>query len=330
MKLAVTGGHGFLGSHVTEAALAAGADVRVVASPWGTLERLDEVDPEGARLEVVRADVTDLDAVRAALRGCDAVVHAAALVTDHGRWRAFDAVNVRGSANVARAATELEIDRVVLLSSVAVWRYVGIHGDDPRTRPRDRTRPGYGASKRLAEDAVLAHANEPVIVRPALWPYGRRDPVLPRVVATLRRGALPLLDGGRARLQTVDARWLGRVIVAAATRPEAAGRSYLVADAGEVTWDALLSTVAQLVGAPAPRLRLPGAPVRWVAPLIEAAWTWFSLPGDPIVTRYRAELMRGDVVFGAGAVEAELGLAPDRDRDAALRDALASFGALAR
>ena len=327
MRIAITGGHGFLGSHVAEVALADGHAVTVVASPWGRLDRLDALQAGRDRLEVRRADVTDLAALRAAFAGSDAVVHAAARVADYGRWTDFETVNVRGTANVADAASAVGIERVVLISSVAVWRYSGIHGDDPRTRPRDRVEPGYGASKRQAEDALVARAKAPVIVRPALWPYGRRDPVLARVVDALRRGLVPLLDGGRARVQTVDARFLSRVVLAAATHPVAAGRSYLAADEGSIRWAELLALVAELADAPAARLRVPGAPVRWIAPLVEAAWTRLPLPGEPPVTRYRASLMHRDVVFDASAVREELGVTPDRDRATALADAIAGIQA---
>ena len=321
MRLAITGGHGFLGSHVVADALEHGHDVVVVASPWGRLDRLAP-HRDAERLEVRRHDIRDAADVRGAFDGCDAVIHAAARVADHGPWEAFEAVNVRGTRNVVTAAREAGIDRLVFVSSVAVWRYVGLDGVDPRRRPPDRERPGYGSSKRLAEAIVTAEAGEPVIVRPALWPYGRGDATLARVVRALRRRQLPLIDGGHARLQTVDARYLARVLVVAAERRAAAGRSYLVADDGVVSWSELLTLVADVAGAPRPRWSLPGSFVAGLAPLVEDGWLRLGLPGEPPLTRYRAELMRSDIVFDASAVRDELELAPLRDREDALRDAL--------
>lgn len=321
MKLAITGGHGFLGAHVVTDALEHGHEVVVVASPWGRLDRL-AAQRDDARLEVRRHDLRSAAGMSGAFDGCDAVVHAAARVADHGSWEAFEAVNVRGTRNVVTAAREAGIARLVFVSSVAVWRYVGLDGVDPRRRPPDRERPGYGRSKRRAETIVNEEATEPVIVRPALWPYGRRDPTLARVVRALRRRQLPLIDGGRARLQTVDARYLARVLVVSAERHEAAGRSYLVADDGVVSWAELLSLVADLAGAPRPRWSLPGGAVAAVAPVVEDGWLRLGLPGEPPLTRYRAELMRSDIVFDASAVRDELDLAPLRDRTHALSDAL--------
>jgi len=321
VKLAVTGAHGFLGSHVVDAARLAGADVVAMISPWGRPERLAAHAHDPA-VRLVRADVTDAASLTGVFDGVDAVVHAAARVADHGPWRAFHRVNVEGSAHVARAAVRSGVKRVVLVSSVAVWRYRGISGDDPRTRPRDQYVLPYGRSKVLAEEVVRAEAPEPVVVRPALWPYGTRDPNFARVATALRRGILPLVDGGRAHLQTVDAALLARALVACAHDPVAIGRSYLVADPGTPTWRELFGQIAELLGVAPPRLSLPGGPLEAVAPAVESAWTSLRLPGEPPLTRYRAGLMRRAVVLDASAVADELNVHPTRTRRVALEAAL--------
>jgi len=324
VRLAVTGAHGFLGSHVVDAARSAGADVVAMISPWGRPDRLAAHAHDPA-VRLVRADVTDPASLGGVFDGADAVVHAAARVADHGPWRAFHRVNVEGTANVVRAAARSGAGRVVLVSSAAVWRYRGIHGDDPRRRPRDQHVLPYGRSKLLAEDVVREGAPEPVVVRPALWPYGTRDPNLARVAGALRRGLLPLVDGGRARLQTVDATFLARTLVACAADPVAAGRAYLVADPGTPTWRELFDEIAALLGVPGPRLSLPGGVLEAVAPAAEAAWSSLRIAGEPPLTRYRAGLMRSDVVLDDAAVAAELGLRPTRTRHAALAAALADL-----
>ena len=80
---------------------------------------------------------------------------------------------------------------------------------------------------------------------------------------------------------------------------------------------------AALLRVDPPRLSLPGAVLEAVAPAVERGWAAARLAGEPPLTRYRASLMRRDVVFDAGAVTAELGLRPGRSRRRALREALA-------
>lgn len=321
MKIAVTGAHGFVGSHVVDAARRDGHPVMALVSPWGTLDRLAAHASDDA-VEIRRGDVTEPASLAGVFDGCDAVVHAAARVRDFGRWETFERVNVDGTSAVVAEATAAGIRRIVFVSSVAVWRYSGIRGDDPRERPRDEDRLPYGRSKALGEDIVTRDAAEPVIVRPALWPYGRRDATLARIVRALERRILPLVDGGDARLQTVDVAFLARVLVAVCHHPSAVDRSYLVADEGSLSWRELFDEMASILGVPPPRLVVPGALARAVAPAIEAAWVRSGLPGEPPLTRYRAGLMRDDVVFDASSVRDELGLRPHRSRAAALRTAL--------
>lgn len=319
----VTGAHGYLGSHAVAALLRAGHRVRAVISPWGSPLRLDRLR-DGGLLPHVRADITDPASLTGAFDGCDAVIHAAARVADHGPWSAFFDANVHGTRVVCNEAVRAGASRVVLLSSIAVFRYRGFSGEDPRRLPRDADAFAYGRSKRLAEDAVMELAPEAVIVRPALWPYGEGDTSLARVTAAVRRGVFPLVDGGECRLQTVDARFLADVLAHCTVADAAVGRSYLVADEGAPRWRDLILEIAGLLDAPEPRLRLPGAPLETLAAWTEDAWARWAPDMEPPLTRYRAGMMRRDVVLDATAVQRELGLAPTRTRSEALRQALAA------
>ena len=134
MRLLVTGGSGFLGSHVVDAARAAGHTVRsldVRPSPWST--RADEE---------VEGDVRDPDVVTRAAAECDAIVHLAAVADLAAAERdpaAAEAVNVGGTANVLAAARAAGIDRVLHASSIYVHA---------------RTGGAYRATKRAAEALV--------------------------------------------------------------------------------------------------------------------------------------------------------------------------------
>ena len=79
MKVLVTGGAGFIGSHVADGLVAAGREVRVLDN--FSSGRRENLSGAALEAEVVEGDVRDLDAVRAAAGGCDAVVHLAALVS---------------------------------------------------------------------------------------------------------------------------------------------------------------------------------------------------------------------------------------------------------
>lgn len=120
MKVLVTGATGFVGAHTVAALLAAGHDARLLVR---TPERVaPALAPLGVadQVEIISGDVTDASSVRTALAGCDAVIHAAALVTfDRREAERARHVNVEGTRTVLTEASQAGLDPVVYVSSVS-------------------------------------------------------------------------------------------------------------------------------------------------------------------------------------------------------------------
>ena len=166
----VTGGTGLLGRHVVQALRAAGDDVRLLARDPGSV---------AAGCEVVAGDVGDRVAVRSALRSVRAVYHLAA-VTE--KWRRdpgeFERVNVDAAVELARAAAECGVERVVHVSSFTVFGPSGATGaasasgsegvvDERAVAPTANLQNDYQRSKhrahvRLAE--LAANGSAPVVI----------------------------------------------------------------------------------------------------------------------------------------------------------------------
>lgn len=305
MKVLVTGAHGFIGSHLAEKLVAEGASVRALVTPWGKLDNLHSVRHS---VEVVRADLTEPDSLRGVCGGVDLVYHAAARVADYGPAGPFFRTNVQGTGNLLREAERARVGRLVLVSSVAVHRYTGFRDADPRTLPRDGDVNAYARSKAEAERLVDRADLETVVVRPGLWPFGPRDPNFRQVAEALKGGLFPLVDGGRAVINTAYAENLVAGLWLAGTVPGAAGRLYLVADAGQPSWRALLTELARLLRAPPPRLSLPGWLSEPLGRTVEGAYR--VADAEPPLTRYRGALMRRDVHLSTAAAEAELEYKP--------------------
>ncbi len=310
MKALVTGAHGFIGSHLCEALLAEGAEVKALVSPWGNLGNLSAILGD-SRLTLLRADITDSESLRGSCEGAQVVFHAAARVADWGPWEAFYKTNVKATEYLLREAERAGVKRLVLVSSVAVHRYTGFTHADPRKVPTDGDINAYARSKVLAEKVVMAGGLEPVIVRPGLWPFGARNPEFRQAVGALKRGLLPLVDGGQAVINTAYVENLVHGLILAGTVPQAAGKIYLIADEGRISWRELFGELAEVLGAPQPRLSVPGSLLEPLGGMLETAYATF-LPGKkPPLSRYGGALMRRSVHFSTIAAQEELGYAPE-------------------
>src|SRR5262249_14563899 len=133
--------------------------------------------------EIVEGDISDDASVTAAVRGVDAVVHAAARVQTTGPWEAFAEANVRGTRRVIRAAQAAGVGRIIYISSLSVYAVpndgVTITEDSPYESESD-ARGHYSRSKLAADRLALfeARLGAPVVVlRPGLlYGPGRRPP----------------------------------------------------------------------------------------------------------------------------------------------------------
>jgi UDP-N-acetylglucosamine/UDP-N-acetyl-alpha-D-glucosaminouronate 4-epimerase len=210
MKVLVTGGAGFIGSHVADRFLAAGREVRVLDNfSSGRRENLDGAAREA---EVVEGDVRDADAARAAAAGCDAVVHLAALVSVPASIAdplASHEINARGTLNMLLAARAVGARRFVFASSAAVYG----PGAEPPNREDAAPAPisPYGADK-LAGEAYCsamwgAFGLETVVLRyfnvfgPRQDPASEYAAVIPRFVEAFHAGRSPTIygDGEQSR-----------------------------------------------------------------------------------------------------------------------------------
>ncbi|MDB5100439.1 MAG: nucleoside-diphosphate-sugar epimerase [Cyanobacteria bacterium RYN_339] len=258
MRILITGGAGFIGSHTAELLLAQGLDVTIY-DDLSTGKRANV--PAGATL--VQGDVRDFSALAIAMRGCDAVLHLAAVVSvpmSIQRPHFAHEVNATGTLNALEAARYLGIDRVVIASSAAVY---GASKQLPLAEalPPEPLSP-YAAQKWLAEAYAATyaalHGMSPICLR-YFNVYGpRQDPaspysgVLSRFIgAALAREQSTLHGDGR---QTRDFIYVGdvaRANVRALLAPDPApGLVFNVGTGRAVSVAEAYALIARLTGAP--------------------------------------------------------------------------------
>jgi nucleoside-diphosphate-sugar epimerase len=266
----VTGGTGFVGSHTVVALLRAGHRVRLLVRDTTKLQRVCE--SRGIVVEDYEVgDVTDAAAVARLLDGCDAVVHAAAVVAlEAARAREIRATNERSVELVVGGAVRGGLRRVVYVSSAGALFTRGgppLRGDSPV----GATTTVYGRSKARAERYVrkLQADGAPILTVYPTGVIGPDDPGLTdpnRALAILVNLAAPLTTSG---YQPVDVRDLAELHVALLESERRSG-SY-VAAGQYAPWRDLYDRVERLTGrplrrlpAPAPLLRAAGRGADWV------------------------------------------------------------------
>jgi nucleoside-diphosphate-sugar epimerase len=208
MHVLVTGGTGFVGSHTVAALVQAGHTVRLlVRSPARIRSGLTPLGVAG--IDHLVGDVTDADAVSRALDGCDAVIHAASVVSLNIRDAARILDTNRTSAElVLGQAVERGLDPVIHVSSIAALRHGDV--DDPVTADSELTdNPGtYAQSKAAAEQVArdLQAKDAPVVTVYPTMVLGPHDPNVgegTNAWRNLLRGVIPALPPGGTHIVDV-------------------------------------------------------------------------------------------------------------------------------
>lgn len=197
-KILITGADGFIGSHLTEALVRQGYDVRAFVqynsfNSWGWLDRC--VPDVAGKFEVFAGDVRDPHGVKTAMQGCDAVLHLAALIAIPYSYHSPDTyvdTNIKGTLNIVQAARELGVGKVIHTSTSEVYgtaRFVPITEEHPL-----QGQSPYSASKIGADQIALSFycaLGTPVTVIRPFNTYGPRQSaraVIPTVITQIASG----------------------------------------------------------------------------------------------------------------------------------------------
>jgi len=311
-SLVVTGANGFVGSRIVETALAAGLRVR------GT-----DRQPVGrvAGADYLPADVLEPESLAPALAGADVVVHAAGLAHVFGTGQAakapFHAVNVEGTANVARAAAVAGAQGFVLVSSVSVY---GPHspGELDETSPCRPDQP-YSRSKlesELRAREVCAQAGVALTILRMATIYGEGDPGnVARLIRAIDRRRFVWVGGGTNRKSLLHRDDAARACIVAAVSSHAGARVYNVSAPVCSTRDVVVA-IARALGRRPPWLGVPVGLALVAARLLSVS---------PAAVERARSLERAlntwlrDDAYDASRIESELGFRTEVDLETGIR-----------
>lgn len=259
-KILVTGADGFIGSHLTEALLRQGYDTRAFVyynsfNSWGWL---DHLDPELLKsLDVFAGDIRDPHGVKQAMKGCDVVLHLAALIAIPYSYHSPDTyvdTNVKGTLNVVQAARELGVAKVVHTSTSEVYgtaRFVPITEEHPL-----QGQSPYSASKIGADQIAMSFFSSfgtPVAIIRPFNTYGPRQSArafIPTVITQIASGARTIRLG--ALHPTRDLNYVADTVagfIAVAENEKSVGEVINIGSNFEISMGETARMIADVMGA---------------------------------------------------------------------------------
>jgi len=300
----VTGGNGFIGSHLVEALLSKGADVRCLLRPTSDRRWLDGLD-----YEPVLGTLDDEDSLARAVVGADVVYHCAG-ATKARKAELLYRVNAEGTANLAEACLARPVPPfLVYVSSQAA---AGPCGADGVRREADECIPvsHYGRSKLGGERALQKRAAELpfVILRPSAV-YGPRDTEMFLFFKFINKGVEPALGWDDRYVSLCYVTDLVEALILAGSCERARGEVYFVAHDEVWDWRGVARETAAALGVKTRKVRVPKVVLFGAATIAELAAT---LSGKvATLNRERARVMLEELwVCDASKAKTELGFAP--------------------
>ncbi len=292
----VTGGAGFIGSHIVDALLDAGARVRVLDNlSTGFRHNLDHVR-DNARFEWVEGDASSRDVVAEAIRGVDVVFHQAAMASVPRSMREPDLCHAwcaTSTVQLLQAAATNGVRRLVLASTSAAYgdsKFVSKREVDPAAPLSP-----YAAAKLSAEAYCQAFGRsfelETVILRyfnvfgPRQDPQSEYSAVIPRFVSMILSGNRPVIYGdGQQSRDFVFVSDVAKANLLAATVPAAAGGTFNIARGERTTLLELLTTLREILGQEIEPIHEPARPGDVRDSLADITMARGALQFDPGVT----------------------------------------------
>lgn len=254
-KVLVTGADGFIGSHLCEALLAKGYEVRALSyynsfNNWGWLEEI-----HSPQLEVVCGDVRDPNLCRHITQGCSTVYHLAALIAIPYSYVAPDSyvdTNIKGTLNMCQAARDCGVERLVVTSTSEVYgtaQYVPIDEQHPR-----QPQSPYSATKIGADAIAKSFYNAfdlPVVIARPFNTYGPRQSaraIIPTIIGQIASGAREIKVGDLTPTRDFNfVKDTAQGFIALGEAPGIEGRDINIATGTEVSMERTLAIIAELM-----------------------------------------------------------------------------------
>ncbi len=318
MRALVTGGSGFIGSHLAEVLTGRGWGVRCLvrrATGLGWIENL--------KVHLVRGDCRDKPSLGPAVEGVDYVFHLAGVINALS-WEEYFQANVVGTRNLLEAVAERNpgLRKFIYVSSISAAgpsrKGRVLTEDDPCIPITD-----YGRSKLAAEEAVHVFADRfpCVIIRPPNV-IGPRQRELGEAVRLIRRRIKPSVGAGEPQTSLCYIGDVVEALILAAEKPAADGRTYFLAYPRPYAWSEVTEAIQETLGIRFILLKIP-YPVQWLAAVAAEAAARLTRE-KPRLTRHSVAASRKFYwIYDGTRIKRELGFEPRTGLKEAIRRTIA-------
>jgi nucleoside-diphosphate-sugar epimerase len=319
MKLLVTGGTGFIGSHLAEEGRRRGADVVVLGLAERPEERANAELLARQGVAILPGSITDAELCERAMRGVTHVFHLAVAMREGGKSdEFFERVNLEGTRRLLEAAGAGKVERFVYCGTIGIYghRAPGVTSEGSPLHPGNIYERTKVAAERMVRELAPTLRLPYTILRPADV-YGPRDQRLLKLFKGVRAGRFPLFGDGSGRRHMVYVDDVVSAFFAACERPAAVGEGVIVAGPRPCTLRELIEEVRRATGSARFGRRLPLTPMLAAAAVVEDVCQALKL--DPPIYRRRMDFFTSDSAFDTSRARQVLGWAPRVELDEGVR-----------
>jgi dihydroflavonol-4-reductase len=332
MRLLVTGGTGFIGSHLAEQGRKLGAEVVVLGLTGRPEEQANAELLRRQGVEVISGSITDAELCRQAVQGATHVFHLAVAMREGAKQdEFFESVNLDGTRRLLEASAEGGVRRFVYCSTIGIYghRAAGITREDSPLAPGNIYERTKVSAERLVREFGAERSLPYVILRPADV-YGPRDQRLLKLFKGVSAGNFPFFGDGAGRRHMIYVDDVVSGFFRACERDQALGESFILAGPRPCTLRELVAEVQAATGSPRYGVRLPLKPMLAIAAVVEDVARMAKV--DPPIYRRRMDFFWSDSEFDTSRARQGLDWAPRVELPDGIRRTLEDYrrsGALA-
>jgi nucleoside-diphosphate-sugar epimerase len=280
-RILVTGGTGFLGSHLVDSLVKRGDSVRILARPESRLDFIQD-HVNNASVEIVRGDLTDPCSLKRACDSVQMIFHAGAAVRLQSSPYTFRTVNSDAMRSLLVYARENNVERFIHVSSIGLY---GWNSEPINEQSEQKTTNAYEESKLQGEifvlDAYQRYGLPVVIIQPSAIYGPRARIIMPELFWYLQKSWLPYIDEGKHRLNMVYVSDVVDAMISASENEKAVGERFVIGHEYSPTYREIIETTAEILGRPSPYWSIPYMIAKPFAVLIQKAASVFNMEPFP-------------------------------------------------